>query len=407
VQAAHRPRRVVIVQRALRRYRAGFYDRLRADLGRDGIELQVLHSTLPAHLDARDDALDLPWARHVPRRVVRVGGRHLVWQPLVRELRTADLIVVEQASQLLLNYRLLLRQAVGGPRVAFWGHGRSFAAGRSDVGERIKGLVSRRAHWWFAYTELSAAVVAELGVPAGRITVVDNAIDTTALRRDLEAVSPAALDALRRELGLGDGPVGLFLGALREDKHLDTLFEAAGQIREAVPGFHLLVIGSGPFEPAVRAEAQQHPWVSYLGARYGSDRAASLSLADVLLLPGTVGLVILDSFVAGAPLITSQGGTHSPEIAYLRNGENGVIVPGDVQAGRFADAVVEVLDDPELLERLRVGCAEDASRYGIEAMTARFADGIRQALDAAPERRRTARRPLTGSRGRARTSRGW
>ncbi len=386
---ATRPARVAIVQRALRRYRAGFFDALRDDLAYDEIDLLLFHSTREAEEDSRDDALEVPWAQHLERRVISVGGRHLVWQPLVRDLRTADLVIVEQAAQLALNYRLLARQALGGPRVAFWGHGRSFATDPSAVGERAKAGISTRAHWWFAHTSLSADVVADLGFDRDRITTVDNAIDTTALQRDLADVGDLELRGLRDELGVGSGPIGLFLGNLRKEKRLHVLFMACDRIRAAVPGFELLVIGHGPEAASVAAAARDRPWLHDLGPRFDRDRARFLALADLLLVPAAVGLVVLDSFAAGAPLITSRTAGHGPEIAYLRDRENGVLVEDGTDPDRYAHAVIEVLQDAALQQRLRAGCSADASRYSIEAMSARFAAGIRRAL-AAPHRERRA-----------------
>ena len=386
---ATRRARVAIVQRALRRYRAGFFEALRDDLASDGIELLLFHSTRDAEEDSRDDALDVPWAQHLERRVVRVGGRHLVWQPLVRDLRTADLVVVEQAAQLALNYRLLARQALGGPLVAFWGHGRSFATDPSAIGERAKAGISGRAHWWFAHTSLSADVVADLGFDRDRITIVDNAIDTTALRRELAEVTDLELRQLRDALGIGPGPVGLFLGNLREEKRLDVLFTACDRIRSAVPGFELVVIGHGPLAASVAAAARDRSWLHDLGPRFDRDRALVLLLADLLLVPASVGLVVLDSFAAGAPLVTSQAAGHGPEIAYLRDRENGVLVEHGTEPERYARAVIEVLQDAALLQRLRAGCSADATRYSIESMTARFAAGVRGAL-AAPRPGRRA-----------------
>jgi glycosyltransferase involved in cell wall biosynthesis len=384
---ATRRARVAIVQRALRKYRAGFFDALREDLASDGIDLLLFHSTLQAPEDSREDALEVPWAQHLERRIVRVGGRHLVWQPFVRDLRTADLVIVEQAAQLALNYRLLARQTLGGPLVAFWGHGRSFATDLSAVGERAKASASTRAHWWFAHTSLSAEVVADLGFERDRITVVDNAIDTTALRHELANVAESQLLGLRRELGVGLGPVGLFLGNLREEKRLDVLFAACDRIRAAVPGFQLAVVGHGSEAGRVAAAARERSWLHDLGPRFGADRARVLALADLLLLPASVGLVVLDSFAAEAPLVTSVAAGHGPEIAYIRAGENGVLVEGGTDPDRYARAVIAVLNDRETLERLRAGCAADAGRYSIEAMTAQFADGVRSAL-ATPRRRR-------------------
>jgi L-malate glycosyltransferase len=383
------------VQRALRTYRAGFYEQLRAELASHGIGLLLFHSTLAADRDARDDRLDLPWAQHLPRRVLRLGGRHLVWQPLTDDLRSADLVIVEQASQLLLNYRLLLRQALGGPPVAFWGHGRSFAASPGSPAERLKAWLSRRARWWFAYTSVSADVVRRMGVEPTRLTVVNNAIDTAALRRDLAQVSDEELSGLRGRFGVGDGVVGLFLGTLRDDKRLDVLLDASRLVRQQRDDFHLFVVGSGPVEGDLRAAADRLPWVHVMGPQYGRDRAAFLRLADVLLIPGWVGLVVLDSLVAATPLITSADSDHAPEIAYLRDGVNGRIVTDGGDPARYAEAVLAVLDQPALLRDLAAGCLADADRYSIEQMVERFVEGIRQALDLGRTPSRGPRGPLS------------
>jgi L-malate glycosyltransferase len=98
-----------------------------------------------------------------------------------------------------------------------------------------------------------------------------------------------------------------------------------------------------------------------------------------------VGLGVIDSIVAGTPLITSADSAHGPEIAYLRDGENGRLVTGGGDPMRYAEAVLEVLGDPALHRRLVAGCADDAGRYTIGAMIDRFAGGVRLAL-AAPRR---------------------
>lgn len=384
MQGRPRTARVAIVQRAVRRYRQGFFDGLRDELAHDGTQLLLFHSTLPSHLDPRPDALPIPWATHLRRRDLPIGRRRLLWQRYHGALRTADLVIVEQASDLPLNYRLLLNQRRGGARVGMWGHGRSFAADPSRLGEAVKRRASLEAHWWFGYTSRTAEIVARYGYPTERITVVNNSIDTTALAADLAYARTGPARELRDQLGIGDGPVGLFLGALSAIKGIDLLLAAAERIHARRPGFHLLVVGGGGHEQELRSRAEEHPWLHVLGPRFGRDRAAALATADVMLVPAGVGLVVLDSVVAGVPLITSADGSHGPEIAYLRDGENGRLVAGGSDPGRYAAAVLEVLGDRDLADRLAAGCRADADRYGIEAMVQRFADGVRGALAASP-----------------------
>ena len=102
-------------------------------------------------------------------------------------------------------------------------------------------------------------------------------------------------------------------------------------------------------------------------------------MADVLLNPGLVGLGILDSFAAGLPIITTADAKHSPEIAYLVDGENGLRVTGDSRV--FAAAVSRTLRDPGLLHKMKQGAQACADRYTIENMVENLKRGILRCLE--------------------------
>jgi glycosyltransferase involved in cell wall biosynthesis len=101
-------------------------------------------------------------------------------------------------------------------------------------------------------------------------------------------------------------------------------------------------------------------------------------MADIFLLAGTAGLAIVDSFAAGLPVIATRLTTHSPEIGYLSDGENGKITAHSAAA--LADAAVETLTNPTLLATLRRGAQVAGSQYTIEAMIENFRAGIKQCL---------------------------
>jgi hypothetical protein len=98
-------------------------------------------------------------------------------------------------------------------------------------------------------------------------------------------------------------------------------------------------------------------------------------------MPGLVGLAIVDSFAAEAPIITTSVPYHSPEIEYLEDGVNGILVRDEYSPDQFAQAVLEVLTDESLGTRLRSGCRIAAERYTNEEMVHRFANGIERALE--------------------------
>lgn len=382
VQPGSRPR-VAVVYRSLPQYRRRFYELLREELDRRGVELQLIYGDSDAADDAKKDRIDLPWATRIPNRIVRVGSRFLYWQPALRELRGARLVIVEQASKLLLNYVLLLQQAAGRARVAFWGHGRNFQGHTaSRLGERVKRTLSRRVWWWFAYNAASARVVRELGFPPGRITDVQNSIDTRALVAARARLGPDDVRAVREALGIRGEHVCIFAGAVYAEKRVDFLLEACARVRAELPGFELVVVGAGPEAGKFREAARRHPWIHYVGPRFDEAKVPFFAASRLLLMPGLVGLAVLDAFALETPLVTTAVDYHSPEIDYLENGVNGVIVEPADDPGLYARAVVELLRDDARRARLVQGCRAARERYTVEDMAARFADGVVAALAA-------------------------
>jgi glycosyltransferase involved in cell wall biosynthesis len=130
----------------------------------------------------------------------------------------------------------------------------------------------------------------------------------------------------------------------------------------------------------VQAWCAANPWTRWVGARFGREKAAHMAMAQITLNPGLVGLGILDTFVCETPILTTDCGVHSPEIAYLENGVNGLMTADDLKS--YADAGIRLLRDTHMLETLRKGCAESAREYTVENMARRFADGIESAIAA-------------------------
>jgi L-malate glycosyltransferase len=244
--------------------------------------------------------------------------------------------------------------------------------------ERFKRWSTKRVDWWFAYTQLSCDLVKATGFPDSRITLLNNAVDTSELVRHQRSVTREETKALREALALPNGPVGIFVGSLYGEKRLDFLFSAAQAIRQQIPDFHLLIIGDGQERDKVAAWAAANTWVRWVGAHHGRQKVAYLSLAQIMLNPGLVGLGVLDAFACGVPMLTTDCGIHSPEVAYLENNVNGIITRNDLDA--YVQACVHLLREPGTREMLSGGCLVSARNYTIENMTYRYVDGIIAAL---------------------------
>ena len=377
--------KVCIIQRRLTHYRVPLFSALRDALAERGIQLVLLVGRGTPAEERKHDVGELSWAQSIQTHYL-AGGR-LCWQPVQRHLAGVDLVVVTQENKLLQNHLLMLQ-----PRrfkLAFWGHGANLQSDNPNgLKERFKRWTTNRVDWWFAYTQMSAGLVAAAGFPGNRITVLNNAVDTSELQRQRQSVTPEETQALRESLGFGAGPVGVFVGSLYADKRLDFLFAAAEAIRREVPDFHFLIVGEGPERDKVQAWCAANPWARWVGARFDREKAAYVSVAQVMLNPGLVGLGILDAFVCGVPMLTTDCGIHSPEIAYLENGVNGVMTGDDLSAYVWASA--NLLHDTQALGALRAGCVASAQEYTVENMAHRFADGVTSCLEA-PRYTRRAR----------------
>ena len=94
--------------------------------------------------------------------------------------------------------------------------------------------------------------------------------------------------ALATRLGLGEGPVAGFIGSFYDYEGLDDLIAAMPLLREREPGAQLLLVGGGPMEDALRAQAAASPAaeaIHFTGRVPHAEVERYYSLIDVLAYP--------------------------------------------------------------------------------------------------------------------------
>ena len=365
------PRRsVLIIQEHLPHYRVPFFEQLHKDLSAHGVSLQLIFSP-----KTRESLLPgyLPWA--LPAPIVWLGP--LGWQNVFPHVKGVSLVIAPQETKYAVLPLLMILRKWGGWKFAFWGHGKNFQAIHpNSFSERWKRFLSRRADWWFAYNNLSARVVRDLGFPANKITSVMNSINTSALIQARNAVTPAQQSDLREGLGFFSKNIAIYTGGLYSQKRVSFLLQACRIIRKKIPDFEMIVIGRGPDEALVVETAKREPWLRYLGAKGDAEKAPYWSLANVCLMPGLVGLAVLDSLAFGVPMVTTACPYHSPEIDYLSHGKTGWICDSWQDPIQYADAVADLLRDSSRLNAMKLACRTEAGHYSIEKMSSIFCKGI-------------------------------
>ena len=373
---------VTIVQRILPRYRVPFIVALHEALAKRGIELKFIYGQERSGTVPVSVAFDAPWARRITNRYFPIAGKEPVWQPCLTLIDNSALVIVEQSNRLLVNLALLGLSRYINTKIAFWGHGKNFQAHEKEPLEFLSGylknFLSVRVHWWFAYTSLSQQAVIANGYPGARVTVVQNAIDTSNLDAHLNLCNADEVHRLERAFNVTPGFVGLYCGGMYRHKRLGFLLEACRLIKDRVPQFSMIFIGDGPDSSEVVRAAAECPWIHYAGPKYERELAPFYRISSAILMPGAVGLAIVDSFVAGIPLFTTNISLHGPEIAYLENRVNGVITADHPR--EYADAVTDFLMRGEARVEFAEGLKHAKAKYTLDNMVANFADGIEAAL---------------------------
>jgi glycosyltransferase involved in cell wall biosynthesis len=179
---------------------------------------------------------------------------------------------------------------------------------------------------------------------------------------------------------LPESPRALFVGVLERYKAFDVLAEAWRLVAARMPDAVLHVVGQGTLAPVAAALVSELPgrieWMPTLSAE---EVAAALDDAMLLVLPSRsegMGRVVVEAACRGRAVVGSRVGG-IPDV--VRDGETGLLVPpGDAEA--LADALVRVLGDSELAERLG-----ESGRMGIEPWLAtpeEYARRVRDLVDA-------------------------
>jgi len=124
------------------------------------------------------------------------------------------------------------------------------------------------------------------GFPGGRIGISPNGVDLS-----LFGAPPPRDSALGAELGIGEaggGPVIGFIGSFYDYEGLDDLIAAMPLLRERQAGARLLLVGGGPMEQALRAQAAASPArdaIVFTGRVPHGEVERYYSLVDVLAYP--------------------------------------------------------------------------------------------------------------------------
>lgn len=217
-----------------------------------------------------------------------------------------------------------------------------------------------------------ADVAAGLGFERQRIHVIPSGIDTTFF-----APSPVPSD-----------PVVAFVGRFVDKKGLDTLLAAWPAVRHAVPEARLHLLGSGPLGSLIDREDASVRHLVPDPHRRAEQVRDTIRGAKLVTTPSHTAdggdaesllLVNLEAQASGRPVVTTDNGGITE---FVSANESALVVP-QRDPDALAAALVSVLANDEIAQRIGAAGPEVAGRFDVADCSARVDDLYEAVRDSA------------------------
>lgn len=198
-----------------------------------------------------------------------------------------------------------------------------------------------------------------LHMPAERMSVIVNGV----------APPPCDLaQTIRASFGIArDAFVFGFIGRLSAQKAPERLIEAFKNVATSVKDSHLIIVGAGQLEGAVRSAIAESGLKNrmHLTSAFTGQQAAPAF--DLLVMPSryeAMSYVMLEGAAAGKPIITTDiGGART----VVEDGRNGFILPNSDDTSLLAQTMIKAAQ-PETFKTLSAAAINLKDRFTLDVM---------------------------------------
>ena len=183
--------------------------------------------------------------------------------------------------------------------------------------------------------------------------------------------------------GQGNQKVLLFVGRLAEKKGVCYAIEALRNVEDAM----LVIAGDGPLREELQRQADKvmretGKKIVFLGAKTHEELKKIYASADLFVMPSITakdgdkegfGLVILEAFASGLPIVASRSGGITD---IVKDGVNGFLVE-EKDAGGMAEQIDRLLKDEEIYNKMQTEAKKSAQQYDYRQIAARYAQFLK------------------------------
>lgn len=262
-------------------------------------------------------------------------------------------------------------------------HSTYLPAGIALLGTRIPMIASEHISPEHYQSRLMERMLLQLTpLLAEKITVVSRQILLSFngwLRRRMTVMpNPVSVSAKKRPPEFDAGParsrIVLSVGRLASQKNQQCLIAAFAKVSPDFPNWKLRIVGEGELRGSLEAQVRELDLtgkVELPGAI--SDVSQEYVKADLFVLPSTYesfGLATAEALLHGLPAVgfADCPGTNS----LIRNNENGILVAGLNRTEALADALHDLMGNPQELKRLSNASADWLQMFDINSVLDRW-----------------------------------
>jgi L-malate glycosyltransferase len=239
-----------------------------------------------------------------------------------------------------------------------------------QLGDLLSRAKFMAQYWAFRFchrvvcnSRAAAASLRSAGLPEQKLVVIPNGLR--------EEAFASCTPAIPRKSGIVR--VGMIARMNNPVKNHPAFLKAAAKLSQKFPAVEFLLVGDGPFRPALEqmaAELGIRDKVIFAGERHDiPEMLASLDISVLISSSESLSNVILESMAAGVPVVATDVGGN-PEL--VKHGETGLLVPPEDEE-KLVEALAHLVRDSSLRSRYAARSRDFArAHFHIDEVSRRF-----------------------------------
>lgn len=277
----------------------------------------------------------------------------IIYQTFFFKALLYDVIIVEDAINNL-TYPIVNILRLFGKKIILWGHGRNRQLDKLNIFtlgiQFVRQILLVNSVAYLAYTDGVKAYLGNITNPQ-KIFVINNTIDIE-YNRHIYNKLIASKEEITIPEKLTDKTTLIYVGRIQKRKKIDYLIKAFQMIHNTVHNIKLIIIGDGDNE-IINELKRTDNIVYYSSITEPEILGKYLQRSDLFVLPGAVGLAPIQALCYDVIPVLISSSYHGPEIDYLVNEYNSVILPVSTTEKEYADSIISLLSDRQRLNNLR------------------------------------------------------